>query len=259
LREGKASFVGSADVCDYLDFVIVPGRGQEFFGVLLDHLVHQGIMHLDLRSLRPDSTVLTDLVGVARNRGCEVSCKPEDVTVEMDLPGTWDEYLLSLNGKQRHEIRRKLRRLNEAGNINYRVVEDMEAVRDVMGTFFTLFRENREDKADFMTDRMASFFESLAESMAEVNMLRLCVLELDSTPAAALMCFDYNTTVYLYNSGYDHRFSPLSVGALSKALSIKDSIQRGRKKYDFLKGAEIYKSRMGGKEVPLYRCQIGVK
>lgn len=256
IRGEKAFLIGDSDVCDYLDFIITPGRGHDFFGVLLDHLSRQGITHLDLRPLRPDSTVFTHLAGAAQSRGWEVSSELEDVALEVDLPATWDEYLRMLNGKQRHEIKRKLRRLREAAAINYRVVQDPKEVRDAMGTFFTLFGRSREDKASFMTPRMASFFSSLAEAMAELNLLRLFILELDKIPAAAAMCFDYNSTISLYNSGYDDRFSSLGVGVLCKALSVKDSIQRGRKKYDFLKGAEAYKHRLGGKEISLYRCQI---
>ena len=252
----KAWFIGDTNVCDYLDFIVTPGREQKFFGVLLEHLNKQGITYLDLRPLRPDSTVFTHLTGVAQSRGWGVSSEIEDVALELNLPATWDEYLLMLNGKQRHEIKRKLRRLYEAADINFKVVEGIKEIRKAMNTFFTLFGQNREDKAAFMTPRMTSFFGLLAEAMAEVNMLRLYILELDKIPAAASMCFDYDSTIYLYNSGYDDRFSSLSVGVLCKALSIKNTIRRGRKKYDFLKGNEAYKHRLGGKEVPLYRCQI---
>ena len=107
-----------------------------------------------------------------------------------------------------------------------------------------------------MTDQMAMYFRSLAETMARENLLKLYFLDLDGTPAAAVMCFDYDSTIYLYNNGYDGRFSSLSVGLLSKVLTIKESIQRGKKKYDFLKGTEDYKHRLGGKPVPLYRCQV---
>ena len=62
--------------------------------------------------------------------------------------------------------------------------------------------------------------------------------------------------MYLYNSGYDPRYGELSVGLLCKVLSIKNSIESGRKRYDFLKGAEPYKYHLGGKEVPLSRCRI---
>ena len=62
--------------------------------------------------------------------------------------------------------------------------------------------------------------------------------------------------MYLYNNGYDKRFGSLSVGLLSNVLSLKESIQSGKKTYDFLKGAEVYKKRLGGQPIQLYRCLI---
>ncbi len=256
VNDESAFFIGSPDVCDYLDFVVTPGREQDFFDSLLDNLDQQGITRLDLRTLRPDSTVNNYIEDAARNRGCEVSFHPDGVSFELDLPSTWEEYLQILKGKHRHETRRKLRRLHEAADINYRVFEEVDEVKGIMGTFLELFRESREDKTVFMTTRMESFFNSLVLAMAEIKVLRLCILELDAQPAATVLCFDYNGTLYLYNSGYDPLFSSLSVGLLCKILNIKDSIQRGIKRYDFLKGEETYKYRLGGQEVPLSRCEL---
>lgn len=256
VNDETAFFIGSPNVCDYLDFVVTPGREQDFFDSLLDNLDQQGITRLDLRTLRPDSTVKNYLGDAALDRGCEVSFHPDGVSFELDLPSTWEEYLQILKGKHRHETRRKLRRLHEAADINYRVFDEIDEVKGIMGTFLELFRESREDKTVFMTTGMESFFNSLALAMAEIKVLRLCILELDAQPAATVLCFDYNGTLYLYNSGYDPRFSSLSVGLLCKILNIKDSIQRGIKRYDFLKGEETYKYRLGGQEVPLSRCEI---
>ena len=259
IKGQTASIMGSADVCDYLDFVVAPGMEGDFFTALLDDLAQKGVNHLDLRPLRSDSTVLTDLVGIARNRGCQVLCNLEDVSLELDLPHTWEKYLGTLTAKQRHEVKRKLRRLGETGKVNYRTVDDSSAVPDVMDAFLDMFSESREDKAAFMTAKMGSFFRSLAETMAEAGLLRLGVLELDMLPAAMVMCFDYNDCVYLYNSGYDPNYKSLSVGILSKVLCVKDSIQRDRKRLDFLKGKESYKYHLGGKEIPLYNCHIIIK
>ncbi len=259
VKEKTASIIGSDDICDYLDFVIAPGMETDFFSVLLDDLRQNSINHLDLRPLRPDSTVLTDLVEIARERKYDIHCQSEDVSLELELPPTWDEYLALLAVKQRHEVKRKLRRLWEAGNVDYHIVEDSAAVHAAMDTFLKLFSESREDKATFMTARMESFFRSLADTMTEAGLLRLGILELDTLPMAMVMCFDYNDCVYLYNSGYNPHYSALSVGLLSKVLCIKDSIQRGRKKFDFLKGGEPYKYHLGGREVPLYSCQITIK
>ena len=253
-----ASFIGSGDVCDYLDFVITPGRERDFFKVLLDDLREKGVKKLDLRPLRPDSTVLAQLVSIAQNRGYEVTCCSEDVSLELDLPTTWNEYLAILNNKQRHEVRRKLRRLWEAGNVEHHCVEVSREVEDYLDTFLNLFSLSKDEKASFMNPNMGSFFRSLAKAMAEIGLLRLGVLQLDKVPAAMTMGFDFNDSHYLYNSAYDPQFSYLSVGLLCKILCIKESIEKGKKKWNFLKGGEPYKYQLGGQEVPLYSCQITI-
>ena len=257
VKEDKAAFIGSADVCDYMDFVVAPGKELEFFTAVLDKLKKDGIKELHLDSLRHDSTVMTCLVDLAKDKGYEVTLTQENVSLDLDLPSTWDEYLKTLSPKQRRETGRRFRRLEEESEINYRSVED--AGPKVLEIFFKLMRVSREDKAAFMTARMESFFRSLAETMAEAKLLRFGILEISGKPVAAVMCFDYNNKVYLYNSGYDPAYGYLSVGLLSKLLSIKDSIERGRKCYDFLKGTEEYKYRLGGREIPIYSCRIEQK
>ena len=258
VKDGAALLIGDTDVCDYLDFVVTPGQEKEFFNLILDELKQSGISRLDLKHVRPDSTVLSSLAPLAESRGYQVISTREDVSLEMDLPSTFEGYLASLDAKQRHEVRRKLRRLNEEGTIEYRFVNEGAAVPATMDTFFKMFVESRQDKANFMTEKMKLFFRLLADTMARAGLLRLGVLELDGQPLAQIMCFDYNSCIYLYNSGYDPKYTALSAGLLSKVLAIKDSIEKGKTRFDFLKGAETYKTHLGGREVPLYRCQITI-
>ena len=259
IKGETAAFVGSADVCDYLDFIVTPARERDFFNALLDDLKRKGIRQLDLAALRPDSTTLTYLLPIARERKYEVLVHDDGVSVEMDLPSTWDEYLVSLSAKQRHEVKRKLRRLWEAGDVAYQCMEDSRQLDDLTDTFLRLFSLSRTDKAEFMTSQMESFFRALVEAMAGSGLLRFGILRLGELPMAMIMSYDYNDTMYLYNSAYNPDFSYLSVGLLSKVLCIKESIEQGRKKWDFLKGKETYKYHLGGKEVPLFSCQIGIK
>ena len=251
-----ARLMGDSDVCDYMDVIVAPGRETKFFEALLQHLRQQGVARLDLDSLRADSMTFNHLAEAAKRLDYRVLSEPQDVSMELELPASWDEFLKQLTGKERHEIRRKLRRLNEAARVNFRVVESRAGISKEIDLFLDLFKSNRTDKSDFMTDQRASFFRSLASAMAEARILKLFFLELDKTPAAAVMCFDYQSTVYLYNNGYDNQYRSLSVGLLSKVLTIQDSIQRGKNKYDLLKGTETYKQRLGGKPVQLYRCQV---
>ncbi len=257
VKEGKAAFIGSADVCDYLDFIIAPGQEEGFFNALLDDLLKQDINQLNLDSLRPDSTALVYLVEIARRRGYLVQTAQEDISLTMELPPTWEDYLASLAKKQRHEVRRKLRRLQEADNVRYDYLRvEPPGVARLTDTFLDIFSRSRQYKADFMTERMAGFFHSLALAMAGAGILRYGVLELDAIPVAMIMAFDYSETMYLYNSAFLPGYDSLSVGLLSKILGIQESINAGLKHWDFLKGTEDYKYQLGGHEIPLFNCQI---
>jgi CelD/BcsL family acetyltransferase involved in cellulose biosynthesis len=258
IKDGTACFIGSTDVCDYQDFIIVPGMEQDFFNALLDDAKKNSIKELDLKHVRPDSTVLMNLVPTAGQRKYQVITEKENVSYEMDLPSSYDEYLESLSTKQRHEVRRKMRRLNEEGNITYRFIDKGEGLTRALDTFFKMFTESREDKAAFLTEQMKSYFKLLVTTMENIDILKLGVLELDNKPIAEIMCFDYQGCIYLYNSGYDPQYVSLSAGLLSKVYAIKDSIEKGKKRFDFLKGAEPYKGYLGGKEVPLYHCRISI-
>jgi CelD/BcsL family acetyltransferase involved in cellulose biosynthesis len=255
--QGKtARLMGDPEVCDFLDVIAAPGRGRAFFQNLIPYIQKQGASRLDIGTVRADSVVFRNLIAVAEDLGYEAICDPAEVTMVLDLPTSWDDYLNQLTGKERHEIRRKLRRLNEAAQVSFRVVKDPDGVAREIGTFLALFKLNRLDKSAFMSGQRVAFFRELALEMAAARILRLYFLDLDDVPAAAAMCFDYRSTVYLYNNGYDMRYKSLSVGLLSTIFCIKESIQRGKARYDFLKGPEPYKRRLGGKPVQLYRCQV---
>ncbi len=46
------------------------------------------------------------------------------------------------------------------------------------------------------------------------------------------------------------------MGLMSKVLSLKAAIEEGLRTYNLLKGDETYKTRLGGKTIPLSRCQV---
>lgn len=257
LVEGEsASFMGSSDVSDCLDIVTAPGREGLFCHFLVRDLERAGISQLELGYLRPDSRVMTQLLDLFKQNGYKVSCRKEDVSLEVMLPTTWEGYLKGLSRKHRHEVRRKLRRLKEYGEAAYRALENKQAVSEGLDCFLELFKKSSPEKEQFLTHRRESFFKTMAGRMAREGLFRIGLLELDGRVAAAVIYFDYRGTVYLYNSGYDPEYGFLSVGLMCKILCIKDSIEKGRNKFDFLKGAEAYKYRLGGEEVSLHECRI---
>lgn len=258
IKDGIASIIGSSDVCDYEDFIVAPGLEQDFFNALLDDLQREGLRGLHLETVRPDSTVAVHLIPIARERGYKIDYHQVDVSSDLDLPNSWESYLGMIDRKQRHEIRRKMRNLQDVGATSYRTVQDKDAIPQTVVSFLQLFPESRGDKAQFMTAEMQNFFGSLSRALAEIGLIRFGVLEAAGKPVAMVMYFDYNNNIYLYNSAYDPEFKSMSVGIISKANCIRDSIEKRKRKFDFLKGSEQYKYYLGGKEIPLYSCEIKI-
>ncbi len=250
------SFVGSQDTFDYNDFMIRPGYEGTFFESLLDRLEDQGYEELRLDSLVEDSPTLEYLPDMARGKGYMVEIEQEDVTSGLELPDTWEGYLGCLSKKDRHELRRKLRRLEGHDDWRWYVVTTPEEVGGRLADFLTLMRQSRAEKDEFMTPDREHFFRLVTQRMAQLDRVRLFFMELNGETVAASLCFDYASSRLLYNSGYDPEFTYYSVGLLLNAICLRDAIDQGLEYFDFLRGPEPYKQRLGGIRKSLYKMVV---
>ena len=253
--EDTISLIGGGDVCDYMDFVVRRGQEVAVFSQLLDYLEPMDWNSIDLQSLLPHSLALTHFVPLAKQRGYQVEITKEDVSPQLVLPSSWEQYLAQLKRKDRHELRRKLRRLSQVQSHFY-VVENGERLPQDLEDFFRLFEQGKGRKEEFMTGQMRGFFEAMVSSVAAKGYLRLAFLEVEGKRVASAICFDCWDHFHLYNSGYDPDYASLSVGLLCKAFCIREGILNGKRRFDFLRGAEPYKYDLGGQDVPIYRCVI---
>ena len=252
----RISFIGSSDICDYMDFVVRRGQEVAVFSQLMDCLEPMGWNSIDLQSLLPDSLALSHFAPLAEQRGYRVEITKEDVSPQLALPSSWEEYLSQLRRKDRHELRRKLRRLDQTKSTRFYTIAEEERLPQDLEDFFRLFAQGKDDKKEFMTDQMSGFFKAMANSVAAKRYLRLAFLEVEGQRVASAICFDCWDHFHLYNSGYDPGYASLSVGLLCKAFCIREAILEGKRRFDFLRGAEPYKYDLGGQDVPIFRCVI---
>ena len=250
------SFVGNTDTVDYNDFMIAPGYETVFFDTLLDSMEEQQCSTLNLLSLRETSSTLTYLPDLARRRGYRVVVEEEDVASGLELPSTWDGYLTGLGKKDRHELRRKFRRLESATNWRWYGLQDPDQVATRVEDFISLMRQSNQDKDKYMTPDREQFFRHIIQRMAQLGLLRLYFLEIDGKQVATSLCFDYASSRLLYNSGYDPEFGYYSVGLLLNALCLQEAIDQGMKYFDFLRGSEAYKGHLGGQQSMLYQMVV---
>ena len=250
------SFVGNQDTVDYNDFMVRPGYESSLYEALLLCMDELRCDTLKLASLTQASPTLKHLPEMARQRGFSVAVEQEDVASGIALPDSWDAYLELLSKKDRHELRRKFRRLESLPDWKWYSLRDPYQVAARLDEFIELMRLSKPDKDRWMTPQREEFFHHITQRMAQAGMLRLFFLELEGRPVATSLCFDYASSRLLYNSGYNPDFSYYSVGLLLDALCLRDAIEEDMKYFDFLRGSEPYKAHLGGQQHVLYQMVV---
>ena len=195
---------------------------------------------LPATSARVFSTAL-DRAGVAHRT------VPHTAAALLELPGSFDDYLMSIGKKERHETRRKRRRF--AAALGPPRIVTLEEAGPALEDFFRLHRRSRGSKGSFMTDRMAGMFADLLGGAG----WRLDALYGDEPRlVAAVIGYADRSGYYLYNSAYDPDLGHASPGVVLLSELIRMAIGNGWEVFDFLKGEETYKLRMGARRRPLF-------
>ncbi len=252
--------VGCVDVSDYLDIIARRGHEETVYAALLDWLTGQEAVAWDalrLCNIRQNSPTLQWLEPMAVARGLQVTRKVQEVCPIVTLGDSWDEYLAGLSGKERRELRRKLRRATPHAGVNWTIVGPEHDLPSEMETFLDLMALSHPEKASFLSQRHRAFMHAVAQAARDAGWLELAFLYIDGEPAASMLNFAYQNRTLLYNSGLDAaRFLRYSPGIVLTALLIRHSIEAGREAFDFLRGDEEYKYKLGGADTTVHELLI---
>ncbi len=249
-------FLGGVEVSDYLDVIVAAGREEEVWHALLQHRAAEPV-EWDLHAIRATSLTPSLVPALAPAYGLQVSTTVEERCPVLPLPETWDDYLARLSAKDRHELRRKMRKLErELPGATVRSHHGHEGWDEALSRFLRLHRLSKVGKARFMDERMERFFRDATGALAAAGWARLWFLECAGAAVASFLCLEYAGMVGLYNSGFDPAHAGLAPGIVLLAHVIRDAIDRGIPTFDFLRGEEPYKQGFGPIPEDLYNVRI---
>lgn len=255
--------IGCVEVTDYLDVIVDTAYLEPVLNCLAVYLrdQHDVFDVVDLCNLPEDSPAYLQFPDILRSHGFEVTTKQQEVCPVIELPDTWEAYLESLDKKQRHEIRRKLRRAeSDPGELDWYIVDESHTIEQEVDRFLALMSASQHEKAGFLQDAQnVMFFRKLIPVVHQNGWLQLSFLRVNGIAAATYLNFVYNRRVLVYNSGLTPgEYGHLSPGIVLLAYNIRYAIENGYEIFDFLRGDETYKYRMGGKDTRVYmlRAQL---
>ncbi len=241
--------LGSIEISDYLDLIVRRQDMPRFLSGLVDFLASspgENWSAIDWYNLPDDSPTLAALKEESETRGWVYQEEVYRPTPRIALNGSFDEYLARLDKKQRHEIRRKMRRAAESNlNVRFHLVGRDADIMAEMDSFFHLMIQD-PNKAMFLKDSMRAQMTSTIRAAFDQGYLWLGFLEVDGVRVAASLNFDYRNKLWGYNSGVSRDHMELSPGWVLLANTIQWCCENGRAEFDFMRGDEEYKYRLGG-------------
>lgn len=225
---------------DHLDVLAMPSAELAAFVPLLEELEWDVIVLSNLAANAPETGRLCQSLA---DRGHVIHREPLWACPYLDLAVDWDSYLASLSGNRRQALRymdRSLRRRHGVAITDYDGDRVEEGWCHLARLHDQRWRENGGQGvlSDPRVDRLHRRF---AAELARRGQLWLTTLDLDGEPAAAWYGFTSGDTVYFYQSGRDPRWERESVGQVLLAAMIRRGMERGFKRFDFLRGEDPYK------------------
>lgn len=176
----------------------------------------------------------------------------------IDLQGihTLDEHLDRLDKKQRHEIRRKVRR-GEAAGVQIRASEDLLAD---LPEFIRLHRARWGERGLFTetpkgVEEETFLRELFVTAPRDAITMLIARNEEFGTFAAGLFLRDAGALRY-WNAGGDAAARALSPGVLLFVHGLTLAINEGRAQLDFLRGNEPYKYECGAVDAQVMKLEI---
>ncbi len=268
LRGRVLRFLGSGKACgDYLGVLLKPGCEaaglEELCGWLEEALrgelgdrYHYQRLDLDGVAARDGwMKAFLDRMGACAS----VDRRAAESCWQIDLPADWDSYLAMLSKRCRRMLRQLDKSYVESGRSTFEYVERAEQLPDAMATLVDLHSRRRESlgcEGCFATPDFATFLGNTAADWLDAKSLRLSRLCLDGKPIASGFGIVLGQTYYLYQCGLAPEAGDCKPGWLLNMLHLRKAITDGLARFDFLRGDEAYKSRLGARPVEMWRVSV---
>jgi CelD/BcsL family acetyltransferase involved in cellulose biosynthesis len=257
--EPALMLLGSIEISDYLDVVTLPENLPAFLEAMLEYLAGlqvSGAHLLDLYNVLESSPTIPALQSSAEKLGWDFSVEPLQHCPYILLPGDWEKYICSIDKKQRHEIRRKIRRAEEYFlPLKWYIVEDGNRLDANVDDFLKLMSFDA-DKARFLTPAMREQMHAIVRAAYDAGWLQLAFIEVNGKRAAGYLNFDYMNHIWVYNSGLDFQYGELSPGWVLLAYLLQWANEHHRASFDFMRGDEQYKYRFGAIDRRVMRLTV---
>lgn len=229
---------------DYLNVIIRKGYEDPATNLILKELSKLSWDYIFLSDIARDSSILSSIKNNSPDTLGLLYERPAAECHIIVLPESYDLYFKQLSKKQRQKIRTSANKLNREYPDHQFSECQPEEFPEALVKLSNLSAKRWKDKKVMHSSIDRSYIEfhqQFFNAMINQRIPRIFKLKFNNQIVAINYLFQYDNTLFYYQSGFDEQFSPNSPGLLLLNHIIKQAIMEKIKCFDFLKGAHGYK------------------
>lgn len=265
-REGSKSlggafilFCGANDLySDHLDIIAAPEDVEASLAAIFQYLSAEDVRWaaLDLPMVTTESAIHGWLHKQTKGaqRSFRIEASRTSVAYYIPLHGTFDNYFASFDKKQRYNIRSRRNRLHTSHGVGYVRREPTAECLEVLADLHQRRAARKGIVSSFGQPRSLAFHKAF---IARAPMwVHFRFLEASHGPIAAAYNLVFAGRVYSYQKGIDPEWERNGPGTVLLYELVEEAFAAGIKEYNFLQGAESYKSEWTGNRRDLYTLRL---
>lgn len=250
--------------------IITSEEPKEILLCLIRHIrKNYRTMRLVLKMTKKSSPAALHLPQLVKPFNLSIAIFEKNSSPILHLGDNWEAYLKTKSRHFQKELRRKRKKLEEAGNLQIKKILRADEFQKAMPDILAIERSSWKEKAgtSFASrPKTLNFYSELGLRLADRGCLELYLLYLNSRPVAHVFGLVYGNEYCALKTSYDNRWRYLSPGIVLFEHILKDALEQGTKIFDFLGVESRWKNDFANDVRPhvnicafpshLYRCQV---
>lgn len=238
---GPSWEMAGSPLADLTGFLAPRDGGDPWIDALARHCRDRlGARRFELRDVHDPR--LPRFLAAFEGTGWRIEALPGTPCPTVELDGDWDAFLRrNLSAARRESVRRKLRAFERRPEFRVSSIEQGGARQ------IEILLDLWQERWGRLPLRHLAEYRTLFEHAHRAGLLWLDLLWLGESPVTGLLAFIDRPRGWFdfYVTGFDTRFAALSPGTVIVAHSLRAAIREGFRTFDFLRGDEPYKRRLG--------------
>jgi CelD/BcsL family acetyltransferase involved in cellulose biosynthesis len=226
-------------------FLVEDGAGHELAAAIFGPRPRS----VSVKFVEPADAAFQECLSAARRAGYLLLERTLERSPYLELSGSWADFEAGISAKLRRDLRRRERRLAEAGEVAFEVTDGAEKLDELFAEGARVEAAGWKGKRGTAIASNATtrgFYEDVARWAAARGTLRFAFLRAGGRAIAFDFCFEENGVHYLLKTGYEEEFARYAPGKLLRLHMLRRAYEHGLRRYDFLGDDADWKSELAG-------------